>query len=305
MRPRDFPQVTLALALLSAGLAAQSGGTTPALAQELRRQTDERLQGIARQVDGVIGYTVVDLTSGDRLTRLDTVPFPTASTIKLTILYELFKQADEGRIRLDEARTLDRRQAVGGTGVLVELGTPSLSLGDYATLMVLVSDNTATNVLIDVVGMDAVNARMRALGLTGTKLRRRMMDLEAARRGDENVSTPAEIARLLEVIYKGEGLRPASRDAVLAMLKKRKSTPLTRGLPPGVEVANKPGELDGVRVDAGIVFAKERPYIFAAMLAYLQDDEAGEQAIENASRTAYNYFKRLGEGSEYGRPLRD
>lgn len=305
MCPRDFPQVTLALALLSAGLAAQSDGTTPALAQELRRQTDERLQAIASQVDGVIGYTIVDLTSGDRLTRLDTVPFPTASTIKLTILYELFKQADEGRIRLDETRTLDRRQAVGGTGVLVELGTPSLSLGDYATLMVLVSDNTATNVLIDVVGLDAVNARMRALGLTATKLRRRMMDLEAARRGDENVSTPAEIARLLEVIYTGEGLRPASRDAVLAMLKKRKSTPLTRGLSPGVEVASKPGELDGVRVDAGIVFAKERPYIFAAMLAYLQDDGVGEQAIENASRTAYNYFKRLGEGSEFGRPLRD
>jgi beta-lactamase class A len=104
----------------------------------------------------------------------------------------LFRQTDEGRIQLDAPRTLDRRNAVGGSGVLNELTTPTLSLRDYATLMVVLSDNTATNVLIDIVGMDNVTTRMASLGLKATKLRRKMIDLEAARRGDENVSTPAD-----------------------------------------------------------------------------------------------------------------
>src|SRR5262249_41445795 len=146
----------------------------------------------------------------------------------------------------------------GGSGVLFELDTPTLSLRDYATLMVIVSDNTATNVLIDVLGMDKIAARMAALGLPGTKLRRRMIDLAAARRGDENVSTPAEIVRLLEIIAKGEGLSSSSRDQALALLKKPKASRLRRALPAGIDAADKPGELEGVRVDAGIVFAKNR-----------------------------------------------
>src|SRR5207302_7943808 len=134
--------------------------------------------------------------------------------------------------------------------VSVELGSPKLSLSAYATVMVVGSDNTATNVLIGVLGMNAVTASMNALGLTETKLRRHMLDLAAARRGDENVSTPAEIVRLLEAIWKGDGLSASSRQEALALLEKPKASRLRRALPPGVEAADKPGELEGVRVDA-------------------------------------------------------
>jgi beta-lactamase class A len=254
-------------------------------------------------VDGVVGYTAIDLTSGDRFTRLENAVFPTASTIKLAILYELYLQAQEGRLELDAPKRLDRAAAVGGSGVLFELGTPTLALRDYAVLMVVLSDNTATNVLIDTVGMANVTSRMRALGLAQTKLRRKMIDLAAAKRGDENVSTPAEIARLLEIYYKGEGLQPASRDAALAILKKSKDTPLVRGLPAGTAVASKPGDLEGVRVDAGIVFARNRPYILSVMTTWLADDEAGAKAIEDLSRAAYGYFSRLGAGTAYGRQI--
>jgi len=171
--------------------------------------------------------------------------------------------------------------------------------------MAVLSDNTATNVLIDLVGMSSVNDRMRQLGLQNTLLRRRMMDVEAARRGDENVSTPAEIARLLEVFYKGEGLSPRGRDEALTILKKDKSpaSAMLKGIPAGVPVANKPGELEGVRVDAGIVFVPNRPYIFSVMITYLQDDAAGDAAIEQASRVAYQYFSRLAAGGQYGRQI--
>jgi len=266
-------------------------------ANELKTKFEHRLSDIASQVDGVVGYEIVDLTSGDRFAPLERETFPTASTIKLTLVYELFKQAEEGRIRLDETLALDRSKAVGGTGVLVEMGTPVLSIRDYAVLMVTLSDNTATNVLIDRLGMDNVARRMQALGLDGTKLRRHMMDTAAARRGDENVSTPDEIVRLLHAMQGGDhaGEGRAMPDAI-ALLKKPKESRLRRGLPADVATADKPGELDGVRVDAGVVYAKNRPYVFCVMTTFLQDEAAGERAIEQMSRVAYEYFSRLGDG---------
>jgi beta-lactamase class A len=258
-------------------------------ATELRGKFEHHLQQISARVDGVVGYSVLDLTSGDRIGHLERETFPTASTIKLAIVYELFKQAAEGKVRLDDTLPVDRSKAVGGTGVLFQLGTPTLSIRDYATLMVIVSDNTATNVLIDRLGMQNIAARMNALGLGATKLRRHMMDTAAARRGEENVSTPDEIVRLLQAIEKDE-------PAAIALLKKSKESRLRRGLPAGVETADKPGELDGVRVDAGLVFAKNRPYVLCVMAAFLRDEGEGERAIEEMSRVAFEYFSRLGSG---------
>ena len=252
---------------------------------ELKAQFEHRLQEIAARVDGVVGYTVVDLTSGERITHLAGEIFPTASTIKIAIVYELFKQVEEGKITLADTMTLDRSKAVGGTGVLIHMGTPTLSILDYATLMVTLSDNTATNVLIDRLGMENITARMQSLGLAKTKLRRHMMDTAAARRGDENVSTPDEIARLLETVAK-------NKEAV-QLLEKPKASRLRQGLPEGVVTADKPGELDGVRVDAGIVFAKNRPYILSVMTTFLKDESEGERAITDMSRVTYEYFTRI------------
>jgi beta-lactamase class A len=279
------PVILLAALVLSA--------QTPV--SELRTNVERRLQDIASHVDGVVGYEILDLTSGDRIAHLQDASFPTASTIKLAIVLELFKQVDERRLRLDETLVLDRSKAVGGTGVLVHLGTPTLSIRDYATLMVALSDNTATNVLIDRLGMDAIAARLKGLGLTGTKLRRHMMDLAAARRGDENVSTPHELVLLLQAIQKS--------DAAIELLKTPKESRLRRGLPAGIAAADKPGELDGVRVDAGIVFAKDRPYVCAVMMTFLKSEAEGERAIEEMSRAAFDYFDRLGAGGELGRRM--
>jgi beta-lactamase class A len=271
---------------------------------ELKSAFAKQLESIAAALDGVVGYTVIDLTSGDRFERLASAQFPTASTIKIAVLYELFKQVDAGRLELDQVKPLDKRHMVGGAGTLQHLTAPALSLRDHAILMILQSDNTATNVVIDAVGMDAVTARMTALGLSQTRLQRRMMDLEAARQGRENLSSPADLARLVELLHRGEGLSAASRDAALGMLKKRKSTPLTRGVPVEVEVASKPGDLDGVRVDAGIVYVPARPFVFVMMGSWLGDDAAGERAITDASRAAFRYFDRLAASNPAGRRVR-
>jgi beta-lactamase class A len=274
-----------------------------ALADVLRAKFAAALETIARQADGVVGYVVLDVESGDRFARLDTTAFPTASTIKLAILYELLKQADEGQLSLDAVAPMDRSRAVPG-GLLYELTTPSLSPRDLAVAMILQSDNTATNVLIDRVGMAAVNRRMAALGLIGTELRRHMIDLEAARRGHENVSTPADLARLLLAFHRGEGLTPRSQAVALEILQKPKRTPIRSGVPPEVVVASKSGELEGVRADAGIVYVPARPYVFVAMGTFLREDAAPSSALEHLARLSYEYFSRRATVSTYGRQIR-
>ena len=274
--------------LLAASVAAQP-------AAELREKFAARLATIAAGVDGVVGYEIVDLTSNERVSHLERETFPTASAIKLAIVYELYKQISEGRITLDETLVLDRSKAVGGSGVLIHMGTPTLSLRDYATLMVTLSDNTATNVLIDRLGMAEISKRMQKLGLPGTQLRRHMMDSAAARRGDENVSTPSELIALLKSLQ--------SMPEAIGLLKLPKENRLRRGLPAGVESADKSGELDGVRVDAGIVFLKNRPYAFSVMTTYLRNEDEGERAITEMSRAAYEYFQRLATSGVAGRRI--
>ena len=285
---------SLKVPALFALLAAASSAAAQTPATDLKTTFEARVREIAARVDGVVGSAIVDLTSGERIGRLENAAFPTASAIKLAIVYELFTQAEEKTINLDELLTLDRRQAVGGTGVLVEMGTPTLSIRDYAVLMVTLSDNTATNVLIDKVGLDRIAARMQGLGLPGTKLRRHMMDTAAARRGDENVSTPDELARLLVAMHE-------KMPEAIALLKKPKDNRLRKGLPEGIASADKSGELEGVRVDAGIVFAKNRPYVLSVMTTFLKDEAEGERAIVEISRVAYEYFSRLGAGGALGR----
>ncbi len=298
-------RTAVAAGALAIAVVVTASGAAQSIAEELREKLSSQIADISRRVDGIVGYEIVDLASGDRLAHLEHETFPTASSIKLAIVYELFKQVDEGRVRLDEPLVLDRSKAVGGTGVLVHLGTPTLTIRDYAALMVTLSDNTATNVLIDRLGMDAINARLQTLGLKSTKLRRHMMDTAAARRGEENVSSPDDLVRLLQAMA---GAHAAENDhgrmgAAVTLLELPKASRLRRGIPDGVQVADKPGELDGVRADAGIVFVRNRPYAFVVMTTFLKDEAEGERAIEEISRSAYQYFSRLGASGPEGRRL--
>lgn len=298
----------LLLSLLTGAALSQASaskdGTEPAKRTELRNKTRAQLETIASDLNGVMGYVIVDLASGERIERLPNETFPLASTIKLAILYELFKQADDGQVNLDEIHTLDRRHVAGGSGVLVELTAPAMSLRDYATLMVVVSDNTATNLLIDALGMANITRRMGALGLKSLQLRRKMIDLAAAERGDENVGTAADLARLLTRIYRSEGLKQESSAAIITILRKPKPSALRDGVPSGIPVANKTGTLDGVAADAGIVYLADRPYVFVALTTFLRSNTDGEAAIRAASKTTFEYFDRLARSSEYGRKIR-
>jgi beta-lactamase class A len=174
-------------------------------------------------------------------------------------------------------------------------------LRDLATMMVAVSDNSATNVLIDRVGMENVDALMDSLGLPHTRLRRKMMDVKAAGEGRENISTPVEMMTLLEDIYRGKVLNPEMTGDFFKVLSTHKGSFIPRDLPEGLKIANKEGELEGVRNDSGVVFVENRPYVICVMTTYLRHERDGEDAITRISAAAYRMFDRLARASEYGR----
>jgi beta-lactamase class A len=182
-------------------------------------------------------------------------------------------------------------------------GVTRLTLRDLATMMVAVSDNSATNVLIDRVGMENVNAFLSAQGLRETRLRRKMMDLKAAAEGRENVSTPSEMLDLLQALYRGQILNQEMTADFFKVLSTHKDSFIPRDLPDDLIIANKPGELEGVRNDSGVIFLDQRPYILCVMTTYLRRERDGEEAIRNISLAAWRMFDRLARASAYGRVI--
>jgi beta-lactamase class A len=291
--------MTAAVPLLVVALAAPAAPAEKqgALWEKLRA----RIEAVDRGLDGVLGVSVKDLKGGMTLDVRPGEPFPQASSIKLAVLYELYRQAEEGRVDLGEL-TRPPLPRVRGGGVLQELGSQvSLTWRDVAVLMMGWSDNAATNVLIDRVGMDAVNRRLDSLGLRATRLRRKMMDLEAARRGDENVSTPAEMRQLAETMYAGAGLSKERARDMMAVAAVPKDSPFRVPLPESLVVADKPGSLEAVRCVTAIVDLPGRPYAVSIMTTYLRRDADGEAAIKEISAALFDTFDRLARSSDLGR----
>src|SRR5215467_11664295 len=262
-----------ALLLLAAAAASAQEAQQPLPGKEqiLWEKLERFVENESRGLDGVLGVAVRDLQTGHTLTLHADEVFPTASTIKIAILAELCRQAQRGRLKLSDPYTVDRRDLVGGSGIAGALtpGSTRLTLGDVAVLMVSVSDNSMTNVLIDRVGLENVNRLLDSLNLTRTRLRRRMMDVEAAAQGRENVASPAELVELLEALYRGKVLDQEHTARFFDLLSLHKESYLPRELPEELRVANKPGELEGVRNDCGLVFAR-RPYAICVMSSYLR-----------------------------------
>jgi len=303
----------ICVALFAAKLYGQAAlsqqSTSGEKQQVLWQKLESSIREIDHNLDGVMGVAIEDLTSGQKFFLREDEVFPQASSIKIAVLAELYHQAQvsaagaTGKAKLSDLYTVSTSDLVPDSDIMLGL-TPSVTRitnHDLATMMIAVSDNSAANVLIDRVGMENVNELMDSLGLTHTRLRRKMMDLKAAGQGRENISTPREMMTLLEQIYRGKLLNKEMTDGFLKMLGTHKKSYIPRDLPDGVRTANKPGELEAVRNDSGIVFAQNRPYVICVMTTYLHSERDGEDAIARISSAAYRMFDRLGRASEYGR----
>jgi beta-lactamase class A len=312
------PEVTLpkpiaCLALLIAACfpctASAQQSSTERAAQEkehiLWQKLETTIADVDHNLDGVLAVAILDLSTGQKyLLHADEI-LPTASSIKIAILAELYRQAQQGRLKLNDMYTLQSGDIVGGSGIAGVLthGATRLTLRDVAALMISVSDNSATNVIIDRIGMENVNALLDSLGLSHTRLRRKMMDLKAATEGRENIATPREMMTLLEDLYRGKVLNKQFTEDFFNLLSVHKESYIPRELPEDLRVANKPGELEGVGNDSGIVFTGKRPYVISVMTTFLKRERDGGEAIIKISNAAYQMFDRLSRASEYGRVI--
>ncbi len=276
----------------------------------MREKTQEKLEWLADDFPGVMGVYAVDPSDSlDALRVNEDVVFPTASSIKIAILAEFFRKAEAGLIDPMEPLTLRGEDVVPGSGVLKELhqGELTMPLIDYATLMVTVSDNTATNIMIDLVGMEDVNKLIKSLGLESTSLQRKMFDWEGAAAGRENLSTPREMVGLVECLLSRRGLSEYVCESSLEMMKKPKENPIgiREGLPEGVPVANKAGWMAGVMCDAGIVYLPNNPYIVAVNMAHVPASDfrgfGTEAAFREVIKVIHDYFEEISLASEHGR----
>jgi beta-lactamase class A len=290
------------LAFVSAIAARQARPQPQPLVAPLAGKLQAGLDRTAAGVDGVMGIYAENLDTGQTFAVNADRVFPQGSSIKIPILITLLRQDQQGRLHLSEQIVVRRGDMVGGSGVLQDFGdgSSSLALRDLAALMVVLSDNTATNILINRVGMTNVSAEIHGAGLTQTRLARKMMDQAAERDGRENVSTPREMATLIEKLDRGRLLDSAHTAMALRLLEDYKETPLRAGIAAGITVADKPGSLPGVECDSGLVLLQGAPYVLSVMTAYDHDNAAADGAITSVSRDVFNYFDRLARSNSYG-----
>jgi beta-lactamase class A len=297
------PVVVLALVTAFTVRTASAQQPPPAKELLLWQKLESSVQAENRNLDGVIGVAILDLSNQHTLLLNADEVFPTASTIKIAILAELYRQAQQGKLKLTDTYTLQQSDLVGGSGISHAFtpGVTKLTLRDVAALMISVSDNSATNILIDRIGLENVNTLLDSLNLSHTRLRRKMMDIKAAAEGRENVATPRELVQLLEALYRGKVLNKQFTDDYFNLLSIPKSSYIPRELPEDLRIANKPGELEGVRNDCGLIFTGSRPYVLCVMSSYLHRERDAGDAIARISGETYRMFDRLSRSSPYGR----
>jgi len=238
---------------------------------------------------GIVGVTVRD-QHGATFAHNGTRPFRAASTVKIPLMVELLRQIEQGVFALDDTHTLDSADKTPGSGILLELhdGLP-LTYRDLIYLMISISDNTATNILIDRAGMDEVNTTMRELGMADSTLGRKMRGRPAQEGEAENWATPDDYLTVLKVILDPGVISAASAAFMRTMLEKQQNTRrISRYLPTGAGLSwgSKTGSITGVANDVGFISTSRGTLLLSIFTEDLPDPHVAERAIGLISRAA-------------------
>ncbi len=248
-----------------------------------------RIHKILAEQDGQWGVAVRDLGNDGSLFINEDQLFSAASIIKIPIMMEAYYQAEQGVFSLDDVLTLHADEIVGGCGVLQGMHTGlQLTIRDTVVLMITVSDNTATNMMIELVGIDAVNRRMQALGAEKSILRRKLMMPELARKGIKNELTAKDVLMFLDVLAKGAYISDKACEDMLGILKLQQlnhKIPLL--LPEDAIVAHKTGEDDKITHNAGVIYCNNRSLSICVLSQEVSNTAKGHYAIARIAQAAY------------------
>lgn len=252
----------------------------------------KKIEKLVREIDGIGAVVIKDLSSGNKFAFREDEVFPIASVIKLTILWELFTRIEKGEISLLDSHVLKESDKVGGFGILKELHEGlNPNIEDLATLMIILSDNVATNILIDILGMEAINETAQSLGLKETKLQRKMMDAEAKAQGLDNFSTPADVAQILELYATSDILSKESRNKMIDIMKRQQcNNKFPKFLPEDYRLAHKTGDLPGTEHDVAIFDFADRKVVAVVLTKDLKDNEEGIKLCNDIGKLIYDTF---------------
>jgi beta-lactamase class A len=269
---RALRLITSSAAILLAGVIAcaasrASGSGGPRL-QIVRADTAalrKKLDSIADAHHGIVGYSVIDVESGARISRRGDETFPTASLIKVAILVTVYDLVAKGQLSLDDPLTVLKIDQVPGSGIVQFLHNGTvLTVHDAAWLMSTISDNTATNLLLDRIIIRRVWAKMDSLGLQHTRvhsksfLRSSSVAMDSSVKYGLGVTTPNEMAHLFELMAKGKAVNPAADSTMLDILEHNGTDFMLQRYAGGVRAAHKDGETDAVRTECTLWYLRNR-----------------------------------------------
>jgi beta-lactamase class A len=251
--------------LLAVLLLLIAGASAFAQTDQAAKQSalDQHVRAEVAQFKGKVSLFAKNLDTGAVYELGGDDRVPTASTIKIAIMVEAFARVADGKAKWTDELVLAKEKKVGGSGILAEFGDGlRLTLRDAVTMMMIMSDNTATNLVIDVLTADAVNARMESLGFKETRLMRRVFGGGESAEGkkEENKrfglgrTTPREMVALLEKLERGEVISAAASKEMLELMKREQGTNGIWREQWRVPKATKSGALDALRSNIGIIY---------------------------------------------------
>lgn len=224
---------------------------------------EKKINSIINEVPGKLGFYYKDLIDGLEIGYQENELFIAASVIKIPILIEVLRQIESGKINEDRIVRIEKEDKMPSCGALTYMRDGlEVSIKDLYTLMIIHSDNTATNILINLLGMENINRTLSQLGCKNSKLNRLLFDSLEQEKGKENYISPYEMGYLLEKIYKKDLIsKSISQEAERVLKLQRLGSKIPYLLPSHIEIGHKTGEDSGISHDVGIIYSK-KPFIY-------------------------------------------
>lgn len=235
-------------------------------------------------------FLIKDLRSGETVAFHEAEVVPSASLIKLFILVRAFEAIRDGKAALTDEVPVNAKDIVAFS-VLEFLKPRAYQLEELLRLMIVYSDNTATNILMDHFGIDAINETIKGLGYSASVLQRKMMDFKAAEEGRQNYTSVNEMADLLERLYSGKLLGEPYDEQMLEIMKgQADETMMRQELPDELVIARKSGELDALDHDVAIVYTEQGDYIYVFFAWEAEDNNRARDILSITSKMVYEDF---------------
>lgn len=256
----------------------------------------QNIQSEISRFNAEVGIVIKDLEMNWEISFNKEKLFPSASLVKIPVMLSCFRAASEGRLKLDRTVKLRSIDKTSGSGMLKDiLAGTAFTIEELIGLMIYDSDNTASNMLIDMLGIDYLNTSFKVFGLTNTDLSRKVADFSSRNRGVENYTTAQDMALMLEKIYRRSLISPEISEKCLKLMKlSRMNDRIPAYLPLATVVAHKTGLERGVCHDVGIVFTCKGNFLICVLTKHANSNsKPAKEFIAKIALYTYNYFERL------------